>query len=99
MGYGGADRRRALSRESDGLFERAACEADGAVLVSFWHLSGMAAESGTPTEWLKTLSDRLANVICVCPSALAAERYFHRDRHPGHLDGSASEQEILARIQ
>ena len=98
-GTGDAAWRRSLSRESDQLFQAKAFNAEGAILVSFWHLPGMAADSGTPTEWLWKLSNRLINVACACAPEIAAERLFQRTRHPGHLDRAASKEEVLASIQ
>jgi AAA domain len=97
-GAGDAKWRRALSRESDKLLQVEAFKAEGAILVSFWHLPGMASDSGTPTEWLRELSNRMFNVHCICGPEIAAERCFRRKRHPGHLDGAASKEDVLASI-
>src|SRR5262245_47437294 len=71
-GVGDAKWRRALSRESDVLFQREAVSLDGAVLVSFWRLAGMAADSGTPTEWVERISNALiVNVQCNCEPEIA----------------------------
>jgi hypothetical protein len=51
-GIGDASWRRSLSRESDGILERDVTQSSGAIVVSFWHLPGMPAGSGTPTDWL-----------------------------------------------
>lgn len=99
-GTGGPSWRRMLSRESDAILEsEAAAATGGAVLVSFWRLPGMPADSGTPTEWLASLTEWVVNVECVCDPALAADRFLRRSRHPGHLDGSASAGEVLASIR
>ena len=98
-GVGDTAHRSALSRESDTIFRQQAESSNGALLVSFWHLPGMAPESGTPTTWLSSLSDRIASVHCVCPPELAASRFRHRVRHPGHLDSTKSEDEVLTGIQ
>jgi len=87
-GIGDAAWRRALSRESDGILQREAEASDGAVLVSFWHLPGMPADSGTPAEWLRT-HDAL-HIRCICPPDVAASRFRQRTRHPGHLDAAGS---------
>ena len=96
---GDAAIRRKLSRQSDELFQSAAKESNGAILVSHWRLRGMSEDSGTPTEWLAWLSNRIVNVRCVCPAELAAERFLRRKRHPGHLDQSISPDLVLASIQ
>src|SRR5436305_849551 len=54
--------RRVLSRESDAIFQSEACASDGAVLVSFWRVTGMRADSGTPTGWLAGIAGRIAHV-------------------------------------
>ena len=98
-GAGDASVRRRLSRESDVLLERAAKEAPGgAILVSFWHVPGMPAESGTPTDWLADLSAPLVDLHCVCAPDVAARRFARRRRHPGHLDAERSPDEIEAWI-
>jgi hypothetical protein len=65
-GVGDTAWRRALSRESDEKFRVIALASRGAVLVSFWHLDGMAADSGTPTEWLSEWPGVVVNVHCDC---------------------------------
>jgi shikimate kinase len=96
-GVGDARRRRALSRESDEVLQREAESSDGAVLVSFWRLPGMAEDSGTPTEWLR--AHKVVHIQCICDPETAAQRFFQRKRHAGHLDAAASYDEVLARIQ
>jgi glucokinase len=99
-GFGKAEQRRALSRESDAILRaEAAASLAGAILVSHWRQSGMPADSGTPTEWLSDLSDRLVQVHCACDPETAAKRFFERRRHPGHLDGARSYAEVLASIR
>jgi AAA domain len=96
-GVGDAKWRRALSRESDVIFQREAASLDGAVLVSFWRLAGMVADSGTPTEWLGGISNAVVvNVQCNCKPETAAERFLQRKRHPGHLDSGTSYGQVLA---
>lgn len=97
-GVGDRAWRRALSRESDDQFQAEAFNAEGALLVSFWHLPGMASDSGTPTEWLLELSGPVLNVHCTCTPEIAADRLFRRRRHPGHLD-SSSKEEILTSVR
>jgi predicted kinase len=85
-GAGDAIWRRRLSRESDLLFQQEAQASGGAILVSFWHVARMPADSGTPTDWLTGLSGRIVEVHCACPPEIAAERFVRRKRHRGHLD-------------
>jgi len=98
-GVGDAAWRRRLSRESDVLFQAEATASSGAILVSFWHVPGMPADSGTPTAWLTGLSDRIVEVHCSCAPEIATERFLRRTRHPGHLDGAASYDDILRSLQ
>jgi glucokinase len=98
-GVGDAAWRRALSRESDGILQRNASEVDGAVVVSFWRLPGMPADTGTPTDWLLALTNPLVNVHCVCAPEIAARRFVGRSRHRGHLDGTTSDEDVLARLR
>ena len=98
-GIGDAAWRRVLSRESDRIFQREAESSRGALLVSFWRLTGMPPGSGTPTAWLRDLSNRLVHVHCVCPPEVAARRYSQRTRHPGHLDNGKSYTEVLQGLQ
>ena len=98
-GLGDAAWRRTLSREADRELQAEATASAGAILVSFWHRPGMAADSGTPTAWLSGLTEPKMNVHCVCPPDLAAERFFRRTRHPGHLDIQRSYEDILRTIR
>jgi glucokinase len=98
-GVGNEAWRRTLSRESDVLFADEVQRSNGALLVSFWRLPGMPTDSGTPAGWLSSLSSRIVNLHCKCPAAIAAERYCRRLRHPGHLDGLVSPDEVLTQIQ
>jgi hypothetical protein len=98
-GIGNQEWRRTLSRESDEIFHQEALNTQGAILVSFWHLPGMASDSGTPTKWLRELSNRLVNIHCTCAPEIAAERCLRRKRHPGHLDSESSEDQVVASIR
>ena len=98
-GAGNSAWRRTLSRESDLLFQAEAAASNGAVLVSFWHVPGMPADSGTPTAWLRDLSAPIVQVHCNCDPELAAQRFQSRRRHPGHLDREASFERSLADIR
>jgi glucokinase len=98
-GVGDATWRRALSRESDQLFEREARHSEGAFLVSFWHQRGMNPDSGTPTAWLAELPAVFVTLRCECPAEIAAARFRGRKRHAGHLDDSRSFEDILMAIR
>jgi thymidylate kinase len=94
-----AARRRTLSRESDVLFQRAAMRADAAVLVSFWRVPGMPADSGTPMAWLAELPRTLIQVYCACPPQIAARRFLARERHPAHGDQEHTYESLIAAFQ
>jgi len=98
-GVGDVDWRRTMSREADRILQAEAMASRGAVLVSHWHLPGMPADSGTPTQWLRELSVKVVNVHCCCDAELAAGRFVQRKRHPGHLDSEKSPSEIRAGIE
>ena len=98
-GIGDVTQRRLLSRESDLILRSEATASGGAVLVSHWHLPGMPPNSGTPTNWLPELSDKVVNVHCECQIEIAAERFVRRTRHSGHLDREKSYVAILDNIR
>jgi hypothetical protein len=91
--------RRTLSREADVILESDVEASAGAIVGSFWHVPGMAPDSGTPTEWLSGLAGAIVNVQCHCPPRVCANRFLARSRHVGHLDGSRTLAEILASIE
>lgn len=96
-GVGDAAWRRMLSRESDALLmAEASASPMGAILVSFWRQTGMPLDSGTPTHWLREISDPVVQLRCVCEPETAVLRFFQRQRHPGHLDGETPYAEVLA---
>jgi glucokinase len=99
QGVGDAAWRRALSRESDAIFQQEARSSSGAVLASFWHLRGMPADSGTRSDWLDGPSHRVVNVHCACDLEVAASRFLQRRRHRGHLDDESSAAEVLASLR
>jgi AAA domain-containing protein len=98
-GIGDAACRRTLSRESDAILQSEATRSNGAILVSFWHLPGMPEDSGTPTDWLAAPSHDVVHVHCACELDVAASRFFHRRRHPGHLDAESSFEELLESLR
>jgi hypothetical protein len=95
-GVGDLNWRRRLSRKSDELFKDAAQQSSGAVLVSWWRLPDMDSQSGTPIDWLHSLSYKIVQVHCVCEPEIAARRFFERERHPGHLDSRHSLEDVIA---
>ena len=98
-GVGDAAWRRALSRESDLILQAEASVSAGAVLVSHWHLPGMRPDSGTPVNWLTTMTDNIIELHCECSPEIAAMRFARRQRHLGHCDAAKSFSEILAGIE
>src|SRR5258708_2012911 len=93
-GVGNAAWRRTLSRESDLILQHEATSSDGAILASFWHLPGMPADSGTPTDWLDAPSHQVVNVHCACELEVVASRFLQPRRPPGVLDGESSSAEV-----
>ncbi|MEA2601542.1 MAG: hypothetical protein QOF89_2534 [Acidobacteriota bacterium] len=96
LGIGDAEWRNRLSRTADEVLRRLADQTSGAVLTSFWRHPRVTGESGTPTDWLSSLSGKIVEVHCVCPPAVAAERFSARRRHDGHLDRDKRYDELLA---
>ena len=99
FGIGDADWRQRLSRASDDIFERLARSSNGAVLTSFWRNPKISGESGTPTDWLASVSQRIVEVYCVCDPEVAAARYVNRVRHPGHLDSAKRSEDVLCNFR
>lgn len=97
-GIGDFGWRRALSREADVILHADVSASVGAIVSSFWHVPGMPTDSGTPTDWLDSLSGVIVNVHCECPPAVAADRFLRRTRHAGHLDGTRSAADVHASI-
>jgi hypothetical protein len=93
-----AEGRNDLSRLADEAFRAQALGAVGGVLVSWWRHPRSAAESGTPTQWLASLSGALVEVHCLCAPLVAAKRFVARTRHPGHLDGQRSRAQLLVQF-
>lgn len=85
-GIGDAEWRTSLSREADEQFVIAARQLTGGCLVSWWRSRRAVGRSGTPTDWLSTLSAPVVEVHCLCHVPTAVERFLTRQRHPGHLD-------------
>ena len=98
-GTGDAAWRRALSRESDAIFQDLAMGSEGALLVSFWRVPAMPPDSGTPTAWLSQLPGRVIHLHCACSREVAAARFIRRTRHPGHLDAGLSEMEVVESVR
>ena len=96
LGIGDAAWRGRLSRASDEIFQRLAKSSSGAVLTSFWRHPAMSNDSGTPTEWIASISQRLVEVHCLCDPEDAASRFSNRVRHPGHLDSLKQPEALLS---
>lgn len=91
--------RKALSRQSDVLFQAAAAKSASAVLVSHWKPALKGGESGTPTDWLKKSFTSVIEVYCSCPPDLALDRFLARKRHPGHLDQQRDRVELALQLR
>jgi adenylylsulfate kinase-like enzyme len=96
LGVGDTNWRQRLSRSSDEIFERLAKTSQGAVLTSFWRNPEISTQSGTPTDWISTVSQRIVEVHCICDPEIAAARYLNRIRHPGHLDSAKRPEDVLS---
>jgi len=89
-GIGDSAWRAKQSRSADLIMQRMAQATNGSVLVSWWRHPASATDSGTPTEWLRSLSGEIIEIHCRCAPEVAVDRFFARRRHPGHLDEQKS---------
>lgn len=64
-----------------------------AILVSHWKHPALSSPSGTPTEWLFELP-HVTEIYCACDPEVAVERFLHRERHAGHGDARATQEEL-----
>ena len=99
LGIGDAPWRARLSRAADQVLERLALRSQGAVIASWWRHPLSPVSSGTSPDWLRSLPGELIEIHCRCSPQVAAERFFARRRHAGHLDASKSKAEELARFE
>jgi len=97
-GIGDPEWRGRLSRIADENLIQHASSAAGAVICSWWRHPRSQEPTGTPTQWLSGLPGRLVEVHCRCAPETAAGRFFHRQRHPGHLDARQSLDELAERF-
>ena len=98
-GIGDGAHRSALSRVADKELEARAMSLPGAVLVSWWRHPRSLVDSGTPTQWLASLSAPCVELHCRCDPEVAVDRFFARARHPGHLDALKDRHQELARFR
>lgn len=99
LGVGDEDWRARMSRAADRILATVARQFAGGVIVSWWRHPRSESSSGTGTAWLATLPGKVVEVHCHCPAELAAQRFFSRRRHPGHLDEVRSRPDELARFR
>jgi tRNA uridine 5-carbamoylmethylation protein Kti12 len=99
LGVGDANWRGRLSRAADEVLQRLAFRSRGAVIASWWQHPLSHIASGTSPSWLRSLPGEVIELHCKCSPRIAAERFFARQRHAGHLDSSKSEPEELAKFQ
>lgn len=99
LGVGDAQWRARLSRAADQVLQRLALRSQGAVIASWWQHPLSHVSSGTSPAWLGSLPGELIELHCGCDPRVAAERFFARRRHAGHLDASKSKPEELARFE
>jgi hypothetical protein len=98
-GVGNADWRRELSRAADEELKQKARRSEGAVISSWWHHPASNVDTGTPVEWLSSLSGVAIELQCVCSPNIAAERFMTRQRHEGHLDRYKTYAELLTSFE
>ncbi|MFE2559799.1 AAA family ATPase [Streptomyces sp. NPDC059352] len=95
LGVGDQGWRHRLSRAADDILYALAVDAGRAVLVNWWHRD-------TAPDRLRALGarldGRLVEVFCDCDTALAAERFRARERHPGHLDRELTAERLAERV-
>jgi len=89
-GIGDSAWRAKQSRSADFIMQRMAEASSGSVLVSWWRHPASATDSGTSTEWLRSLPGEIIEIHCRCAPGVAVDRFFARRRHPGHLDEQRS---------
>jgi glucokinase len=94
-GIGDARWRNELSRAADNMLRDRALNSAGAVITSWWRHPRSQVDSGTPIDWLGSLSNISLEIHCVCDPAIAAERFLRRARHEGHLDRFKNRDELL----
>ncbi len=87
--------RQKLSRASDEILIRLVKNSAGAVVTSFWKNTKTAHGSGTPVDWLLSLSGNVLEIYCFCEPELAAARFKNRKRHHGHLDDTKQLSDLL----
>jgi len=98
-GIGNAQWRTRLSRVADEALKESAMRTDRAVIASWWRHPASDLNTGTPAEWLSSLSGVLIELHCVCTAKLAAERFLSRKRHEGHLDHLKTHDQVLESFQ
>ena len=99
QGIGNAEWRTRLSRAADGDLKDRAKRTNGAIIASWWHHPASDIDTGTPTEWLSSLSGAVIELHCVCSAEVAAERFLTRKRHEGHLDQLKTHAQLLESFQ
>jgi len=97
-GASDAASRHALSRAADLEFRNQVERSAGGVITSWWKHPLSSSDSGTPIDWLASLSGRRVEVHCRCQPATAAARFLARRRHPVHLDHRWSYEELVGRF-
>ncbi len=99
LGVGDAHRRAELSRAADHAMQKIVSRSQGAVIASWWRHPKSTVASGSPADWLKLLPGEIIELHCKCSPQPAVDRFFARTRHAGHLDGSKSKAEEIAKFE
>ena len=54
----------------------------------------MPADTGTPIDWIEGSGYWIVEIYCECDVETAANRFYSRKRHPGHLDSLKTPDEL-----
>ena len=98
-GIGDPEWRTRLSRSADEILREKALCSDGAVITSWWRHPSSRVNSGTPVEWLSSLSGVTIELHCICNPQVAANRFLSRKRHEGHLDHLKIPADVVANFE
>jgi|SRR5215831_6472702 len=90
--------RRSLSHQADRELEWVVRNSPEAIVVSWWRHPMSAVDSGTPTDWLRSLRGTRLEVYCECAPDVAVARFCGRKRHPGHMDERWLQASLVAQF-
>jgi glucokinase len=99
LGVGDETWRARMSRAADQVLMNLVTQSPGAVVVSWWKHPRSESASGTDSGWLSALPGKVLELHCRCSAEVAIERFFNRNRHPGHLDELKVRSDELAKFK